>query len=83
MFPLRVRPAVQHGAAPEAPSANRADPRPELSCSRTQGGIRIAIQEEKLEMEGEVAELFPNGMFKVQLDLGHDLSRGRIVYRFR
>jgi translation initiation factor IF-1 len=68
----------------------------------------LATKEEKIEMEGEVVEAFPNGMFKVQLDEGHevlgytagkmrrfrikifpgevspyDLSRGRIVYRYR
>jgi len=73
----------------------------------------IATKEEKLEMEGEIAEAFPNGMFKVKLDNGHealgytagkmrrhrikifpgdrvklelspyDLTRGRIVYRFK
>ena len=77
------------------------------------GGDRIATKEEKLEMEGEIVEAFPNGMSKVQLDNGHealgytagkmrrfrikifpgdrvklelspyDLSRGRIVYRYR
>ncbi len=36
------------------------------------GGDRIATKEEKLEMEGEVLEAFPNGMFKVQLDNGHE-----------
>jgi translation initiation factor IF-1 len=74
---------------------------------------RIATKEEKLEMEGDVVEAFPNGMFKVKLENGHealgytagkmrryrikifpgdrvklelspyDLSRGRIVYRFK
>jgi translation initiation factor IF-1 len=74
---------------------------------------RMATKEEKIEMEGEVVEAFPNGMFKIQLDAGHevlgytagkmrrfrikifpgdrvkvevspyDLSRGRIVYRYR
>jgi translation initiation factor IF-1 len=73
----------------------------------------LATKEEKIEMEGEVVEAFPNGMFKIQLDAGHevlgytagkmrrfrikifpgdrvkvevspyDLSRGRIVYRYR
>ncbi len=77
------------------------------------GGDSIATKEEKLEMEGEIVEAFPNGMFKVHLDNGHealgytagkmrryrikifpgdrvklelspyDLSRGRIVYRFK
>jgi translation initiation factor IF-1 len=78
-----------------------------------EGGDSIATKEEKLEMEGEVVEAFPNGMFKVNLDSGHevlgytagkmrrfrikifpgdrvkvelspyDLTRGRIVYRYR
>ncbi len=69
--------------------------------------------EEKIEMEGEVLEAFPSGMFRVALDNGHeiiaytagkmrryrirmapgdrikvevspyDLTRGRIVYRYR
>jgi translation initiation factor IF-1 len=73
----------------------------------------LSTKEEKLEMEGNVVEAFPNGMFKVQLDAGqevlgytavkmrrfrikifpgdrvkielspYDLSRGRIVYRYR
>jgi translation initiation factor IF-1 len=73
----------------------------------------VATKEEKIEMEGEVLEAFPNGMFKIQLDEGHevlgytagkmrrfrikifpgdrvkvevspyDLTRGRIVYRYR
>lgn len=73
----------------------------------------VAAKEEKIEMEGEVVEAFPNGMFKIQLDAGHevlgytagkmrrfrikifpgdrvkvevspyDLTRGRIVYRYR
>jgi translation initiation factor IF-1 len=69
--------------------------------------------EEKVEVEGEVVEALPNLLFRVKLDVGHevlahlagkmrryrirvlpgdrvrveltayDLSRGRIVYRFR
>ncbi len=87
-------------------------PRPFYALAQ-EGGDRIATKEEKLEMEGEVVEAFPNGMFKVVLDNGHealgytagkmrrfrikifpgdrvklelspyDLSRGRIVYRFK
>ena len=83
------------------------------SLPQEKGGAAIATKEEKLEMEGEIAEAFPNGMFKVKLDNGHealgytagkmrrfrikifpgdrvklelspyDLSRGRIVYRFK
>jgi translation initiation factor IF-1 len=90
------------------------DPLPaRLSFPAQGGGDSIATKEEKLEMEGEVAEAFPNGMFKINLDSGHevlgytagkmrrfrikifpgdrvkvelspyDLSRGRIVYRYR
>src|SRR5687768_9243219 len=32
----------------------------------------IAPKEEKIELEGEVVEAFPSGMFKVRLDNGHD-----------
>jgi translation initiation factor IF-1 len=75
--------------------------------------LRVATKEEKLEMEGEVMEAFPNGMFKIKLDAGqevlgytagkmrrfrikifpgdrvkielspYDLTKGRIVYRFK
>ena len=38
--------------------------------SRAKGGDAIATKEEKLELEGEVVEAFPNGMFKVTLDTG-------------
>jgi translation initiation factor IF-1 len=70
-------------------------------------------KEEKIELDGEVAEALPNAMFRVTLDNGHevlahaagklrrfrirvlpgdrvrvevspyDLSRGRLVYRYR
>ena len=70
-------------------------------------------KEEKIELEGEVLEAFKSGMFRIQLDNGHetlgytagkmrrfrikifpgdrikvelspyDLTRGRIVYRYR
>jgi len=33
----------------------------------------VAAKEEKIEMEGEVVEAFPNGMFKIQLDAGHEV----------
>ncbi len=87
---------------------------PDLALfSAGKGGDRIATKEEKLELEGEIVEAFPNGMFKVALDNGHDalgytagkmrryrikifpgdrvklelspydLSRGRIVYRYK
>ena len=29
-------------------------------------------KEEKLELEGEVVEAFPNGMFRVALENGHE-----------
>jgi translation initiation factor IF-1 len=70
-------------------------------------------KEEKIELDGEIVEAFPNGQFKIALENGHetlgytagkmrrfririlpgdkikvelspyDLSRGRIVYRYR
>jgi translation initiation factor IF-1 len=43
-----------------------------LRLSREKGGGPIPTKEEKLELEGEVVEAFPNGMFKVQLDNGHE-----------
>ena len=33
----------------------------------------MATKEEKIEMEGEVVEAFTNGMFKIQLDAGHEV----------
>jgi translation initiation factor IF-1 len=83
---------------------------PPRNC-RKEGGI--PPKEEKIELEGEVVEAFPSGMFKIKLDNGHDalgytagkmrrfririnpgdriklelspydLTRGRIVYRYR
>jgi len=73
----------------------------------------VPEKEEKIELEGEVLEAFKSGMFRIQLDNGHetlgytagkmrrfrikifpgdrikvelspyDLTRGRIVYRYR
>jgi translation initiation factor IF-1 len=73
----------------------------------------VADKEEKIELDGEIVEAFPNGQFKIALENGHetlgytagkmrrfririlpgdkikvelspyDLSRGRIVYRYR
>jgi translation initiation factor IF-1 len=42
------------------------------SFFRPEGGDRIATKEEKLDLEGEVVEAFPNGMFKVALENGHE-----------
>jgi translation initiation factor IF-1 len=97
---------------PQGLSARR---QPEMSLVPGDGAILapVATKEEKLEMEGEVVEAFPNGMFKIKLDTGqdvlgytagkmrrfrikifpgdrvkielspYDLTRGRIVYRFK
>jgi len=73
----------------------------------------LSAKEEKIELEGEVTESLRNGMFRIDLDNGHqttgyiagrmrryririlpgdrvkielsayDLSRGRIVYRYK
>ncbi|MCY4087155.1 MAG: translation initiation factor IF-1 [Actinomycetia bacterium] len=32
----------------------------------------MADKEEKIEMDGEVVEAFRNGMYKIQLDNGHE-----------
>jgi translation initiation factor IF-1 len=34
--------------------------------------LQIASKEEKIEMDGEVVEAFPNGLFKIQLENGHE-----------
>ena len=34
---------------------------------------RMALKEEAIEVEGEVAEALPNTMFRVKLDSGHDV----------
>ena len=65
--PLR-RPCGRRGLLPGRPESARYSP------ART-GGDAIATKEEKLELEGEVAEAFPNGMFKVSLDTGQDGAR--------
>jgi translation initiation factor IF-1 len=42
----------------------------------TESGQRGSVTiggEEKIEMEGEVLEAFPSGMFRVGLDNGHEL----------
>ena len=35
-----------------------------------------------IEMEGSVVEALPNAMFRVELS-PYDLTRGRIVYRYK
>jgi translation initiation factor IF-1 len=34
--------------------------------------LQISSKEEKIEMDGEVVEAFPNGLFKIQLENGHE-----------
>jgi len=33
----------------------------------------VAVKEEKIEVEGEVVEALPSTMFRVQLEVGHDV----------
>ena len=33
---------------------------------------RLATKEEKIELDGEVVEAFPNGLFKIALENGHE-----------
>jgi translation initiation factor IF-1 len=34
---------------------------------------RVAVKEEKIEVEGEVVEALPSTMFRIQVDGGHDV----------
>jgi translation initiation factor IF-1 len=44
-----------------------------VSRSRERGSCeeRLAVKEEKIEVEGEVVEALPSTMFRVQVDGGH------------
>src|SRR5262245_41791672 len=44
-------------------------PPTERVCSRA----KMAVKEEKIEVEGEVVEALPSTMFRVQLEDGHDV----------
>ena len=37
------------------------------------GRMRLAVKEEKIEVEGEVVEALPSTMFRVQVDGGHSV----------
>lgn len=43
-----------------------------LFASSEKGSV-IAGKEEKIELEGEILEAFPNGVFKIGLDNGHEV----------
>jgi translation initiation factor IF-1 len=45
------------------------NPTTERVCART----KVAVKEEKIEVEGEVVEALPSTMFRVQLDNGHSV----------
>jgi translation initiation factor IF-1 len=47
-------------------------PPPRAKRAPTNGGGVIADKEEKVELEGEVVEAFRNGMYRVQLENGHE-----------
>ena len=40
-------------------------------CPTVEREGRVAVKEEKIEVEGEVVEALPSTMFRVQLDEGH------------
>jgi translation initiation factor IF-1 len=44
-------------------------------CGSARGAIstKLAVKEEKIEVEGEVVEALPSTMFRVQLDSGHSV----------
>ena len=41
-----------------------------MRCGVGKPGARLAVKEEKIEVEGEVTEALPNTMFRVQVDGG-------------
>jgi len=41
-------------------------------CASSREG-RVAVKEEKIEVEGEVVEALPSTMFRVELDGGHSV----------
>jgi translation initiation factor IF-1 len=45
--------------------------RPRLFCQHERRSGVIAEKEEKIDMEGEVVEALRNGMYRIQLDNGH------------
>ena len=44
-----------------------------VGCTRLRLDTRVAVNEEKIEVEGEVVEALPSTMFRVQLDNGHSV----------
>jgi translation initiation factor IF-1 len=44
-----------------------------LAHARGRKRNRLAVKEEKIEVEGEVVEALPSTMFRVQLDGGHSV----------
>src|SRR4051794_1454940 len=44
---------------------------PQTAPQRRSREGRVAVKEEKIEVEGEVVEALPSTMFRVQLDEGH------------
>ena len=50
----------------------RADSPAALIPSRYERGGTIAQKEDKVEMTGEIVEALRNGMFRIQLDNGHE-----------
>jgi translation initiation factor IF-1 len=45
----------------------------EISNRRVYSRAKVAVKEEKIEVEGEVVEALPSTMFRVQLDNGHSV----------
>jgi translation initiation factor IF-1 len=53
---------------------------PVSACARafsvypgSSGSKKLAVKEEKIEVEGEVVEALPSTMFRVQTDIGHEV----------
>jgi translation initiation factor IF-1 len=45
----------------------------EISNRKVYSRAKVAVKEEKIEVEGEVVEALPSTMFRVQLDNGHSV----------
>ena len=74
--PARLRRRYSSGVGVRLKSDTDADSnqRPKgVGCTRLRLSTRVAVKEEKIEIEGEVVEALPSTMFRVQLDNGHSV----------
>ena len=71
---MRRRYSSGVGVRPKSDTDADFNQRPKgVGCTRLRLGTRVAVKEEKIEIEGEVVEALPSTMFRVQLDNGHSV----------